>query len=130
MDSIPELGRSPGRGHGNPLQYSCLENPHGQRSLAGYSAQGHKESDTIEEAQNIHRSKQLTTLNVGKDIELQEFSFSAGGNVKWYICFEKHLVSFLPFKLNKVLQQYDPAVMLLGIYPTEMKTNVHAKICT
>ena len=29
---IPELGKSPGGGHGNPLQYSCLENPHGQRS--------------------------------------------------------------------------------------------------
>ena len=27
MDSIPGLGRSPGRGHGNSLQYSCLENP-------------------------------------------------------------------------------------------------------
>ena len=26
-DLIPRLGRSPGRGHGNPLQYSCLENP-------------------------------------------------------------------------------------------------------
>ena len=26
-DSIPESGRSPGRGNGNPLQYSCLENP-------------------------------------------------------------------------------------------------------
>ena len=25
---IPGLGRSPGGGHGNPLQYSCLENPH------------------------------------------------------------------------------------------------------
>ena len=25
---IPVLGRSPGGGHGNPLQYSCLENPH------------------------------------------------------------------------------------------------------
>ena len=25
--SIPELGRSPGEGNGNPLQYSCLENP-------------------------------------------------------------------------------------------------------
>ena len=24
---IPESGRSPGGGHGNPLQYSCLENP-------------------------------------------------------------------------------------------------------
>ena len=31
---IPGLGRSPGVGHGNPLQYSCLENSHGQRSLA------------------------------------------------------------------------------------------------
>ena len=32
---IPGLGRSPGEGHGNPLQYSCLESPHGQRSLEG-----------------------------------------------------------------------------------------------
>ena len=34
---IPGLGRSPGVGHGNPLQYSCLENPYGQRRLGGYS---------------------------------------------------------------------------------------------
>ena len=27
VDSIPGLGRSPGEGHGNPFQYSCLENP-------------------------------------------------------------------------------------------------------
>ena len=32
--SMPGLGRFPGGGHGNPLQYSWLENPHGQRSLA------------------------------------------------------------------------------------------------
>ena len=38
--SIPGLGRSPGGGNGNPLQYSCLENPHGQRSLVDYSAWG------------------------------------------------------------------------------------------
>ena len=37
LGSIPGLGRSPGGGHGNPLQYYCLENPHGQRSLVGYS---------------------------------------------------------------------------------------------
>ena len=42
---ISGLGRSPGGGHGNPLQYSCLENPHGQRSLAGYSPWG-SESQT------------------------------------------------------------------------------------
>ena len=34
---IPGSGRSPRGGHGNPFHYSCLENPHGQRSLAGYS---------------------------------------------------------------------------------------------
>ena len=34
---IPESGRSPGGGHGNPIQYSRLENPHGQRSLGGCS---------------------------------------------------------------------------------------------
>ena len=32
----PGSGRSPGGGHGNPLQYSCLEKSHGQRSLVGY----------------------------------------------------------------------------------------------
>ena len=35
--SIPGSGRSPGEGNDNPLQYSCLENPHEQRSLADYS---------------------------------------------------------------------------------------------
>ena len=29
LGSVSGLGRSPGGGHGNPLQYSCLENPHG-----------------------------------------------------------------------------------------------------
>ena len=45
LSSIPELGRCPGEGNGNPLQYSCLENPHGQKSLAGYSPWGCKEWD-------------------------------------------------------------------------------------
>ena len=48
LGSIPALGRSPGGRHGNPLQYSHLENRHGQRSLVGYGPQGHKESDTTE----------------------------------------------------------------------------------
>ena len=37
MSLIPGLGRSPGGGHKSTLQYSSLENPHGQRSLVGYS---------------------------------------------------------------------------------------------
>ena len=48
LASIPELAKSPGGGHSNPLQCSFRENPHGQRSLAGYSPWGCKESNTTE----------------------------------------------------------------------------------
>ena len=46
MGSIPGSGRSPGGGHGNPLQCSCLENPMDRG--VGYSPRGRKESDTTE----------------------------------------------------------------------------------
>ena len=49
LGSIPGLERLPGGGHGNPLQHSCLENLHGQRSLVGYSLRSHKESDMTEQ---------------------------------------------------------------------------------
>ena len=45
----PGWGRSPGEGHGNPLECSCLENPHGQRSLVGYSPWDRKESEMTEQ---------------------------------------------------------------------------------
>ena len=48
LGSIPGLGRSPGEGNGNPLQYSGLENSMDRGSLAGYSPWGCKESDTTE----------------------------------------------------------------------------------
>ena len=46
--SIPGLGRSPGGGNGNPLQFSCLENSQGQRSLVDISPWAHKGSDRTE----------------------------------------------------------------------------------
>ena len=46
----PWVGKIPGGGKGNPLQYSCLENLYGQRSLAGYSPWGRNESDMTEYA--------------------------------------------------------------------------------
>ena len=48
VGSFPGSRRSPGRGQGNLLQYSCLENPR-DRKLAGYSPWGGKELDTTEE---------------------------------------------------------------------------------
>ena len=60
----PGLERSPGGRRGNPLQYSCLENPHGQRNLAGYTPWSTKELDTTEQlstAQHIHWRISVTT---------------------------------------------------------------------
>ena len=56
MDVIPGAGRSPGVGNGNPLQYSCLENPPGERSLTDYSPWGGRESNMTE---HTHTHTQL-----------------------------------------------------------------------
>ena len=65
---IPGLGRSPGGGHGNPLQYSCLENPHGERSLVGYSPWGHIELETTEGISYAHMHQWLNLLSVLRNI--------------------------------------------------------------
>ena len=55
------VGKIPGGGQGNPLQYSCLENPHGQRSLAGPWSR--KESNTTERLSTAQHSTYNTELN-------------------------------------------------------------------
>ena len=52
IGSILGSGRSPREGNGNLLQHSCLEKPHGQRSLAGNSLWGRKELDMTEQLNN------------------------------------------------------------------------------
>ena len=60
IGSTPGLGRSPGGGNGNPLQYSCLENLHGQKKLVGCSSWGCKELDMTERLNTA--PSQLTML--------------------------------------------------------------------
>ena len=69
-DSIPGLGRSPGGRYGNPLQCSCLEYPHGQRSLMDYNPRGRKDSDTTERL----RATQHTTRYRGEGGKRKENS--------------------------------------------------------
>jgi len=55
--SIPGLGRSPGGGHGNPLQYSCLENP---MDRGAWRATVHRvtESDMTEQLSTTHAQQE------------------------------------------------------------------------
>ena len=87
LGSIPRSARSPGRGHGNPLQYSCLENSHGQRSLVGYSPWGQKESDMTE-----LRTKHKACVPECERIERK--------NIWWHIVLNM-LIQQIIFKYNQ-----------------------------
>ena len=69
VGSVPRSGRFPGGGHGNPPQYSFLENPHEQRSLVGCGPWGRKELDT---------TKQLSTAQRLYNLEIMITSFEVG----------------------------------------------------
>ena len=65
------------RGHGNPLQYSCLENPHGQRSLAGYSPWGRRVGHNwVTKHSTAHAN---TTPFYKRDLSILEFWNPQGG---------------------------------------------------
>lgn len=61
-------------------------------------------------------------------MEPQELSFIADGSVKWHSHFERQFGIFFA-KLN-ILLPYNPAIMLCGIYPNELKLHVHTETCT
>ena len=72
LGSIPGLGRSPGGGHGSPLQYSCLENAHGQRSLVGYHPWGrrvrHDCLTNTKHMQDIYRENAKLFMRLSKNL--------------------------------------------------------------
>ena len=94
---IPGLGRSPGGGHGNPLQYSCLENHYGKRKLVGCSGRDHKKSDMTEQLRT-NRRYILIYRCVSCMYELpcffHDFSFHVGKSleVRIFVCkVQKHV---------------------------------------
>ena len=74
LGSIPGLGGSPGGEHGDPLQYSCLENPMDQRSLVDYSPWGHKETDMTEQIS----TERLTRTKEKNQVETRDKSWETG----------------------------------------------------
>ena len=86
VGSIPELGRSPVGGHGNPLQYSSLENLYGQRSKAGYSPQGRKELDMTEATEHTYPAsvtlKALLGMGIKTSHTLYQKCYKCDGSIR------------------------------------------------
>ena len=70
LGSIPGSGGSPVVGNGSSIPYSCLENPHGQRNLAGHSPRGGKEPDSI------WRLNSSCSSNKGGNIHIKTHNFA------------------------------------------------------
>ena len=99
LGSLPGYGRSPTGGHDNPLQYSCLENPHGQRSLVGYSPRGHKESDKTEWLSTA----QQKTIHI---LKFSEFANDFCSMSSFFFFSSFHFLSlFLTLKLWNVINR-------------------------
>ena len=89
-------------GHGNSLQYSCLENPHGQRSWVGYSPWGHKESDMTEWLSTRVRAYTHTHTFSCSHVQRWEFNHKEGWELKnWFfqtVVLEKTVENLLDCK--------------------------------
>ena len=102
----PGSGRSPGGGNGNPLQYSCLENSHGQRSLVGYSPWDPKQSDATEPLSSAAHLIIYTFLSCYLGFISDEIRGFYLGKRIWAITKRLEFVegfSFLPFFRTRLL---------------------------
>ena len=90
--SIPRSGRSPGVGNGNPLQYFLPGKFHGERSLAGYSSWGHKESDRL--SMYVHMPRQRSGLRC----QLKTGTRNQVTNA-WHFKFQEVTAGGIKFKL-------------------------------
>ena len=99
LGSIPGLGRGPGGGLGNILQYSCLENPNGQRCMEGYSPWGCKELDM---------TKQLT-LPLLRPIKYHFIKYHYNSQLK-----EKKL------RIRRVMWLFNGWVIFHGVYVPQL----------
>ena len=106
LSLVPGLGRSPGGGHGNLLQYSCLESLHEQRSLKGYSPWGCNESDmtellsTAQHNRMILRIRQIISCFCSRSSVTQHFI----QRKSQIVGYKTHMIWHLLSLLIKILQ--------------------------
>ena len=150
VGSILGLGRSPGEGHGSPLQYCCLENPYGQRRLVSYSPWGHRESDTTEVTEHSHKRKAQVHVSFFSAIFTWKSNFMLSIMIskdKYGFCFLLILVYFPSYVImlcvlrmslsereiimHECLFCYQVSVLILRVFNRTMNCNVPSRVlCT
>ena len=85
LGPIPRLGRYPVGGHSNPLQYSGLDTPHGQRSLVGYSPWSPKVLDMTEQLSSLCSLTRLIFFLKRRGIFSPHFSLTSREQIFYYV---------------------------------------------
>ena len=119
---ITGSGRSPGGGHGNPLQYSCLENPRGQRNLAGYSPRGGKELGTTE-----WLSTYMSIINIRTHKSSVRYSYIGTLQCKVNLTLKDNLCKFIPYRLASQERSW-PLISMKSSHCQEPKVLIITKL--
>ena len=98
----PGLGRSLRGGHGNSLQCSCLENPHGQRSMVGYSPWGCKELDMTERLSTAAPTRTIFLFQVKISVHIRSL--------------KKQCSTELEFPSFKIVPKYFMLIILKEVF--------------
>ena len=119
LDLIPRLRRLLGGGHGNPLQYSCLENPNGQRSLEGCSIWSHKKSGPYSQSYGFSSSHEwMWELDSKESWAPKNWCF-------WAVVLEKTPESPLDFKeIQPVNPKGNQSWIFIGRTDAEAETPI------
>ena len=113
----PWVGKNPWRRHEYPLQYSCLENPHGQRSLMSYCPWGQKASDMTEELSTHHIINNFWTLQLIRY-----------GN-SWAVQLPRHICFFATLQHTRLLHPPVSQSLLRFIFNESEVLSNHLILC-
>ena len=115
MGSVPRSGRSPGAGHGNPLQVSCLENAMDTRA---WQAMIHKVTKPTT-AQHAHTTHRLQSLLLVAYPSLQCFNISSSGKILFQYINDK--------SSHDSIVTLGDEILFDGQNPTRMKVRIKKK---
>ena len=121
VGSIPGSRRSPGGGHGNPLQYSCLENPMDRGAWWATVLQGHKESDVTEHTKELYKTETFNSVQSLSHVRLFATRWTAARQASLSITNSQSLLKLMSIESvmpSNHLILCRPLLLLPSIFPS------------